>query len=151
MNHTVKLIILSLALLILAGCVNTEKSQVDDISKLAYELSNCEDDCGSINELKINAKLKAQSSGISKEIIDAAELVGIRKAISEKAKIEEIKKIELVNKCNSINKNICYGRCCTESEELYNRNKEDQLRYEYRKKQREEKIRSIQERNNQKH
>jgi hypothetical protein len=144
MNHTEKFIILSLVLLILSGCIKTDKSYIDEISKLAYELSSCEDDCDLIDESMINARLKAQSSGISKEKIDAAELLGIRKAISEK-------EIELINKCKSIDKNICYGRCCTESGELYNQYKEDLIRYEYRKKQREEKIRSIQEKNKQKH
>lgn len=112
------LIILSL-IFILTGCIKTEKSLIDDISKTTYESSICTNKCSEKYELQSNAILAAQAAGISQDRITAAEAIGSQKAAKEKAKIDKLKEIELTNKCKAINRNVCYSRCCEPNEKPY--------------------------------
>jgi hypothetical protein len=103
----------------LTGCIKTEKSLIDDISKTTYESSNCTNECSEKYELQSNAILAAQAAGISQDRITAAEAIGSQKAAKEKAKIDKLKEIELTNKCKAINRNVCHSRCCGPNEKPY--------------------------------
>jgi hypothetical protein len=107
MNKSLKLL---LFLTMLTGCIQTEKSVLDDVTDSEYAYTICKSSCDNQSNNLSDAINKAKIAGVSEEQIEAAKALGRDKANRE---IEaEIARLD--EKCKLENKIVCYNGngCC---------------------------------------
>jgi hypothetical protein len=100
---------LALIFVMLTGCIQTEKSVLDDVTDSEYAYTICKSSCDNQSNNLSDAINKAKIAGVSEEQIEAAKALGRDKANREiEAEIARLdEKCKLENKMRCSSRNAC--------------------------------------------